>query len=463
MTRNFLALASGEAVARVIAFAGTIYIARTLGPEFYGIIGFATAVVLYFSRIADGGMEYFGLGIREIAEDHRRVESTAPDLMTARFVVSAVLVLFLFALGLLLPQPDGSVVALYGLTLLMVGASTRWIHVGLERTRFVAIARALGEAVMVLLVILLVRGSGDIARVPLAQFVGDALAMLLMFGALTRRGFRLPIRLDLNVAKPFFRRAAPLVASALLGLMIYNCDLILLRFFRDTASVGYYAAGYALISFMLNLGVSYSQSLMPTFTRLGNAERGQLGLYHTSLVHVYAVTLPIAAGGFLLAPQLLDLVFGQSYLSGTTALRILIWTIPLAMFREVALVVLVSGGRQRAVLRLTGWAAALNLVLNLVLIPPFGMIGAAGATLATELARTTTALVFARSDGFRVAAAARFWRPTIATLGMAALVLLADSPILWVGLGIGLLAYPATLAGLGGIRLRRDEPPALTL
>lgn len=463
VARNFLALASGEALARAIAFGGTIYIARTLGPEFYGVIGFAMAVVLYLSRIADGGMEWFGLGIREIAEDPARVESTAPDLMTTRLLVSAILVVLLCGLGLVLPQPDGAIVCLYGLTLLMVGGSTRWIHVGLERTRFVAVARALGEGLMVLLVVLLVRGSADLARVPMAQFVGDAFAAVLLIVALRRRGYRLPIRLNVSVAKPVFRRAVPLVASALLGLMIYNCDLILLRFFRDTTTVGYYAAAYALISFMLNLGVSYSQSLMPTFTRLRGTAHGQLGLYHTALVHVYAVTLPIAAGGFLLAPQLIDLVFGQGYLSGRTALQILVWTLPLAMFREVAIVTLVAGGRQRHVLHLTGWAAVLNLVLNLALIPRFGMTGAAAATLATEVTRTLTALVFARSEGFHMAGAARFWRPTLATAGMVALVLLTGSPIVWVAIAVGVVGYGAGLALLGGMQLRRDAPPVLTL
>ena len=463
VARNFLALASGEALARVIAFAGTIYIARTLGAEFYGVIGFAMAVVLYLSRIADGGMEYFGLGIREIAEDHSRVESVAPDLLTARLLVSAVLALLLIALSQLLPQPDGTIVSLYGLTLLMVGGSTRWIHMGLERTRFVAFARATGEATMVLLVVLLVRGAGDLARVPIAQFIGDSIAMVLLLAALFRRGFRMPVRLRRAVVEPVFRRAAPLVLSALLGLMIYNCDLILLRFFRDTASVGYYAAAYALISFMLNLGVSYSQSLMPTFTRLGEAGTGRLALYHTSMAQVYAITLPIAAGGFLLAPQLIDLVFGGDYLSGSPALQLLIWTIPLAMFREVAIVALVTCGRGQHVLRMTGWAAGLNLALNLALIPPFGMVGAAAATLATEFTRTGTAIVFARSAGFRFAGPDRFWRATVATAGMVALVLLADPGMIWIGIGLGVLAYVVTLAGVGGIRFRRDEPPALSV
>jgi len=64
VARNFLTLGSGEALARMIAFGATVYVARVLGPESYGIIELAAAIVLYFSRVADFGID-LGLGVRE--------------------------------------------------------------------------------------------------------------------------------------------------------------------------------------------------------------------------------------------------------------------------------------------------------------------------------------------------------------------------------------------------------------
>ena len=64
--RAFVALGSGEVAARLIAFAGTLYVARTLGPSRYGVIGFALAVLLYLQRLADAGFD-LGVGVREVA------------------------------------------------------------------------------------------------------------------------------------------------------------------------------------------------------------------------------------------------------------------------------------------------------------------------------------------------------------------------------------------------------------
>ncbi|MEP7324700.1 MAG: oligosaccharide flippase family protein, partial [Gemmatimonadota bacterium] len=74
--RNFLALGAGEAAARLVAFGATIYLARTLGPGSYGVIGLALAVTLYFTYLADCGIET--LGVREIAADPSRVATLAP-------------------------------------------------------------------------------------------------------------------------------------------------------------------------------------------------------------------------------------------------------------------------------------------------------------------------------------------------------------------------------------------------
>ncbi len=460
--RNFFALGAGEAIARLIAFAATVYLARTLGPGAYGIIGLATAVLLYFTYMADCGIET--LGVREIAADHTRAGTVAPAVLALRLGVAAALVLLLAGAGLLfLPQPDGAVLAVYGLTLLGVGANTRWIHLGLEDAPRVAMARIAGESTMVLLVILMVRSAGDLARVPLAQFTGDMLMVLLLAFWLRQRGIPLPLRWDRAAAGPVLRRAFPLVLHALLGLMIYNSDLIFLRAFWTPADVGQYVAAYTLISFLLNLGIAYSQSLLPTLTRLAPEPVRQKALYQTSMAQVFAAAFPVAAGGFLLAPGIIRFVFGPGYDPSTTALQVLIWTVPVAFYRNVPQMALIAAGRQDRVLRITFVSAMLNLLLNILVIPRYGMVGAALATLGTESFRTLLALAFARAEGFGFPHFSRLWRTLLAGSGMAVVLYVSGFTGLWTGVAVGGLVYLGLLTLAGGIRFRRGGPPTLTV
>src|SRR5688572_5627148 len=68
IARSIMTLSAGELLARVIGFLATIYVARQLGVEAYGVLGFAFALMLYAFQFADLGLEQ--LGPREVA-DHR--------------------------------------------------------------------------------------------------------------------------------------------------------------------------------------------------------------------------------------------------------------------------------------------------------------------------------------------------------------------------------------------------------
>ena len=449
VARNFVALGLGEAAARLVAFAATVYAARTLGPAGFGMIGVATAVLLYLNRVADGGFD-LGLGVREIAADPGFLERAAPAVLTARQLAALGLAFGAAGLGyLVLPAPDDTVLAVYAFSLLAVGAGTRWVHLGFEQNRRAALGMLAGQALM--------------AAVAQAQVAGDLAGALLLFLWLGPAVRRLPARLAPSVLAPLVRRGASLVASALVGLVIYNASFLFLRALHGTRSVGYYAAGYALVTFFLNLGTAYSLSLLPSLTRLRATGAGRQGLYHAALAQVFAVGLPVAVGGMLLAGPIVALLYGPDYAPANLPFALLVWSIPLCLARDVPIMALLAEGRERAVFRLTAAAALASLLLNLTLIPRFGLLGAALATILTETGRLGFALVAARRLGYPLPGLGRFSRAAGAGVLMAVLLRVLDPRSLLVALPLGALGYGLGLLALGGVRLRRGEPPVLSV
>ena len=287
--------------------------------------------------------------------------------------------------------------------------------------------------------------------------LGGFAAVLGLLVVLRLRGFRLPIVRGMEPARPLLSQAAPLVAHAILGLVIFNSDLIFLRALKDARTAGMYAAAYTLVSFLLNLGVTYGNSLLPVFTRLGADTAGQRRLFDDATVQVLAVALPLAVGGGLLAGGLMGTVFGGAYLASVPALQILIFSVIAAYVRTVVQMALIARNEQAFVLRTTAWSAAANLALNVVLIPRFGMAGAASATLATEVLRTVIALVYASRLGLPFGAAPRLWRPVAGTLVMSLLLVLVPMPNAVLAVVCGALAYAAVLAATGGLRVREGR------
>lgn len=463
VAKNFLALGGGDALARVVAFGATAFLTRVLGAAGYGVVALAMAVTLYLAQLAHFGIDT--LGIREIAEDRSKVEDLVPALLLFRVAYIAVVVVLVGGGALLfLPYPDGPILAAYCLTLFPHAVSSKWVHLGLESAVPVGLARISGEVLMLVIVLILVRGAGDLWAVPTAQVSGDFLAAVFLLVVLKRRGFSLPVRWSPNAVKPVFRRAWPIVGHSLLGLLIYNSDLIFLRIFKSSEEVGFYAAGYTLISFLINLGVSYGTSLLPTLTRMGRGTNEEQSLYQTAHAQVFAASLPVALGGALVSTALVTQVFGADFAPSGIALAILIWSVPVSLFRNVAVAGLVVRERQDQMLKTTIWSAALNIILNLLLIPDYGIAGAAYATLATEILRTTLALVYARAEGFRFTPPQRHWRSVLAGAVMVGVLYLVrpyglwEGILVWPGIALGAVTYAVGLALVGGIKLGGGKP-----
>ena len=457
VARNFLALGGAEIAARVLAFVATVYAARVLGATAYGVVGFATAVMLYFAHLATFGVDV--VGVQLVAEDRGRVATLAPSLLVARLLFAAALAGVVAAASLaILPHPDGAVMALFALGLLPVAANARWIHIGLERTGVASVARVAGDACALALLVVLVRGPADVVRVPAAQLVGGVLAAAILLAWLWRWGYALRPRLAWDQVRSVARRAWPLTVYGLLGLLLYNADLIFLRIVRGNTAAGYYTAAYTLISFLGNLGLAYATSLLPALSRLGVADGGRQALYQTASAHVFAGALPAAVGGFLLAPQIIGVVFGTAYTSAVPALQVLIWSVPLSVMRDLPFVALVASAREDRLLRLNTITVICSLAMMLVLVPRYGLVGAAWATLGTELLRLTIAIVFARAEGYRLPGIERYWRAAVAAAAMALLLVTVRDMSLWSGLAAGTLCYLFALTLLGGLRLRRGLP-----
>jgi O-antigen/teichoic acid export membrane protein len=461
VARSFLALGLGEAFSRLIAFAATVYAARTLGAGLFGTVAFAAAVVLYFNRVVDAGFE-LGLGVREIAADPGFLAGAVPTVLTVRTLLALALAGLVGAGGLLLlDEPDGSVLAVHALTLLAVGIGPRWVHLGFGRARLAAVAAAAGQALMALLVVATVRGPADVARVPAAQVAGDLAAAAILLLALRRVAGPLAVRIDPAVVRRLAARAWHLVASALLGIAIFTTGLLLLRAFRGPAAAGYYAAAWTLVTFVLNVAAMYNLSLLPSLTRLAPDPGQRTALYHTAAAHVFATSLPAAAGGWLLAGPLVALVFGPGYAAAALPLGLLLWSLPLSLVRDVALMGLMAAGREGLVFRVTLLSAVLSVALGFALVPGFGLAGAAWGTLAAETVRMGLALAWARRHGFPLPPATRFARPALAVAGMAAGIVLLAPDSVWLGVPLGILLYGAGLVatgavavGAGGLRVR---------
>ena len=455
---SFAALGTSEIVGRAIGFLATIILARRLGVEAFGYIGFATALLAYYGIALTAG---FGdIGAREIArhpEIHRRI--TADVTLTRVLLAIGALILNTAIAFLFVPVVLQKLVLLFaGLTLITLALDPTWAYRGLGRNRTAAIAFLLSQLIYLTGVVKMVHGRAETSTVPLIQFVADLAAATLLLSLLFRRSIPLP---SLTRGWAMFRQAGSITIARIIRTSIVTFDVLLLAILAGSRDVGLYTAAYRVCMLATMIAVATHVAYLPSVTHAADNGRDRLSLVLSrSISLTSAVILPIVLGGMVLAGPLLVLLFGGEYRPAAAALQILLASIGILALHGTTHTVFVALHETRREMMIFGAGAALNIILNLLLIPPFALTGAAFATLAAET--LILALCALSLDKWGVRPNVSHILPPLAASGAMALSLFLVMQKLptWALIPIGGVIYLVIFALTGGLSRTLREAKA---
>ncbi|MDX1438548.1 MAG: flippase [Rubricoccaceae bacterium] len=384
VAKNVLALSASRVVTLVLGIAITAWLTRTLEPSFYGILGFGAALVSYFSLLVKFGFDI--LGARELARRPGDLTYLSGSITTLKLILSVLgYVGFLLAV-LLLPKSIlfKQILAIQGLLLFGLAISLEWVFVGMERMGTLAVRNIVVSMVHLGSLVIFVHDPSDVlfaaAFSVAAVFVGN----LWIYARFRSVAGKLAIQIDLSGWKKLIRPATPIAASSFMVAIYYNLDQLMIGLMMGEADVGFYTAGYKVLAASLIPAQILGQSFFPRLSSVwGNQDL--MASSSRGLSKAMAnVGLPIMVGGFLLAEPLLLLLAGNAYAAGVPALAILMVNGGFVYINMSLGKPLLAWNLQRSYFYCVGFGALLNLLLNALLIPPFGIEGAAVATLLSE-------------------------------------------------------------------------------
>lgn len=449
--RGFVQLASGQAVARGMTFLAVAYLARVLGVETFGVIGFAAVVAAYVLQVVDAGLDL--VGMREIAHNERRLPEILSGVLGLRLVLAVVAGLLLVGLApRLAPSPAAvGIMLAYGLSFVSFAANLKWGFLALEHNGPVAAAAVLSQALYLGGIVLFIHQPGDALRVPLLFFGGDLAGAALLFVLLRRRGVRLPFPRVTPLAWRLLREALPLGGARAARAASVNFDLLLLGLVAPMSVVGLYSALSRLILLLREIGELYYLPLFPGLARAAKetAERFA-SVAHAGLRYAGVIIFPLAVGGCLTGHELLALLFGREYAGGGPALCLLLAAAVVMMLTGAFRLALVAYGRHGTVLKVILAGAAVNVVMNLLLTPRYFIVGAALSVLFSEaLILVLAAWAVARS--VPLSPLTSVFRPALAAGGMALLLHLVTAWPLWLKVGVGAASYGILILALRAV------------
>jgi O-antigen/teichoic acid export membrane protein len=384
--RNSMLVVGARAVAKLAVFVVVVLLWRHLGADHYGRFATMIVYVTLVGIIADLGLQT--VFIRDASRDRTVFSRYLGNLLSARLLLSLVgLVILAAALRLLSP-------ALFPYTLPAFVLLLTTSYSSLLRAVFYIRGRLGYEAIAIVAESLLLLGLTIVAIEQRATWdaflwvyaVSYLFTCLFAFGVIRWRWHdRVTVRLDPAFVRRLLAAGLPLALAFTVTTVYAQLDIVLLQLFKNFQVVGWYSAANKYIDAVAWVPQSAMGAVFPALSLLAAGDRRRLVFaYEKSYKMLAILGLPLAVGLGVTADAVVHVTNG--FEQSIPALRILAPSVALLFVNNAFIYTLTAINRQLDFTRLALFTLVVNLVLNLVLIPPYGYLGAAAASTITEVA-----------------------------------------------------------------------------
>jgi O-antigen/teichoic acid export membrane protein len=208
--------------------------------------------------------------------------------------------------------------------------------------------------------------------------------------------------------------------------MIYfQIDTVMLSLMRDATETGLYAAAYKLPIAAFIISHALSIATRPAMFEHANNEKDRLkNIYFLRAKYLMILGIFIGISVWFLRDHVVMFAFGSDFAGSAVVLGILAWFIPIRFVSIVSGDVVTTVGKQNIRTIIQGVTAALNIGLNVVLIPRYGLFGAAWATLCSEVFLLSSYTFFASRLFARLPTVETYIKPLLAGLVMCVILLI---------------------------------------
>ena len=444
----------GAITLALISFA---LVTRYLGVSGFGEYALVLAFLALLVPISDLGLT--AIGVRELAAHRDEEETLVGDLLGLRIAVALIASVLLVAVSPLFPYSNqvesGLRLAAVGLFALVLSGLPLIVFQSRQRLELSALVDFVTAAATLLFVIVATRADLGFNALILATVLAGFSAAAVGF-AFASRLVRLRPRFDRGRVKTLLGAALPVGVFLMFSVAQLRIDTVMLSLLKPVEDVGVYGAAYRFLEQALFFPGLFMAAVYPILAALiANRDPGLQLAVDKSLTFLLATAIPLAAGSFVLAPDILRVLAGEDFAESAEPMRILAFGAVFAFTAALFSSLLVLFEEQRQLLVLVAAAFALNVTLNLILIPPFSYLGAASASLATQTFFGVSLALATLSHGRLSLHLSQLPRIVLATAGMCAVLWLTSSLPFGVTVIAGLVSY-AVMSYLLGIVTRAD-------
>ena len=390
-----------EKILRIlISFLVTVLVIRYLGPEQFGLLSYAISFYGLFSAISVLGLE--NISIRELVKYPEKRDNILGSVFLLR-LVGGIVTIILIALTLFISEEPTDI------SILIIIISTSAIfqsfsvidyyfrsEVKAKYSVYVMMASVLFTSSLKILLIVLEAPLIYFAIVFSVEFLIAASGFLLVYKHNKLKIIKWKFRKE--TAMNLLKDSWPLILAGLVISIYAKIDQVMIKNMIDSKELGYYATAVRLSEAWYFIPVALTNSIFPAVI---NAKKVSNEFYINRIQKLYDIlawmAIAIAVPVSIFSKDIINIIFGIEFQSAAPVLTIYIWA-GVAVFLGVASSqYLITENYTKLAFSRNFIGMIINVALNFILIPKYGIVGAAYATLISYSLAVVSIVLFPKT------------------------------------------------------------------
>ncbi|HVN90486.1 MAG TPA: oligosaccharide flippase family protein [Candidatus Binataceae bacterium] len=415
----------GEAVLALLS-SGVLFVlvSRIGGAEMLGSYALALSWLMLFQGVSCFGIPEFLM--REVGTHGQNASQQVNNALVlgigSGFIAVGLMQIAVRVLGYSSELVHVITISSLGLIPVFLNMAARAVFLAFRQMHFAFTALLLEVAITMLVSLhLLLTGYGAaalIATLVVAKFVSASISITLLY--LRALSIRAPLELKSLVQSA--RTIFTFGIGNMLGMLTMRINVIMVSLWVDISTVGQFAAATKLMELGLMIPNLFVQLLMTriahSFSEGGKRDPNQFGSW---LQILFDIVVPTCVGGWIFADFFLSILFGQSFRAATIVFRVLLFYLLIESADAVMSVILKAAHKQRGDVERLAFNPLTNFVLNLVLLPTFGIVGSAVGRVGGAVASATLRHRLIAAEMTAVTWSRYSARPALISIGVGAL------------------------------------------
>ncbi len=398
----------GLILGKLFAYLTRVFIARSMGPEAYGLISMGLAIVSILATISLFGLNpgltrfiAFYRGKKEMGKVRGSILSSFKITLPISIVFSVLLFVFSKQISFFFSKPElVSIIQIFSIALPFSVATGLFhsIFLGFKQVKQKVYTVEIGKNLSTLLLVAVFFYLGfNILGTTLGFVLGFFFSALI--GLCYMKSKISPYLKKIKTipaTRELIYFSWPLLMVGTLVLVMSWTDVLMLGYFDTAANVGIYSAALNTCVFLGAVSTAFGFIFIPLISELYSQNKKEeiRKIYKTSTRWMFSIIFPMFLIFVLFPDNILRILFGEEFVLGSLTLVILTFGNLIIVISGLSRETLTAIGKTKINMYLTFITAISNFFINLFLIPIYGMIGAAIATSSSVILYQILSLFF---------------------------------------------------------------------